>query len=214
MAERLPVDPAAPDPSALARAVAVLRTGELVVYPTETLYGIGADPFSEQALLRVQQAKRRADPKPVLLITAGLHEAEPFIASVPPAAALLADAFWPGPLTLLFAARNTVSRHLTQGTGRIGVRVPSSLLCRRLAALFGAPITSTSANRTGEPTPSDVAGIERVLAPAISLYLDAGALPPSKPSTIVDLTETPCRLTREGTISAAQIRSIIPDATT
>ncbi len=214
MAERLPVNLAAPDPSALARAVAVLRTGELVVYPTETLYGIGADPFSEGALVRVQQAKRRGEAKPVLLITSELHEAEAFIARIPPEAAALADAFWPGPLTLLFAARETVSPHLTQGTGRIGVRVPSSLLCRRLATLFGAPITSTSANRTGEPTPPDVAGIDRVLAPAISLYLDAGTLPPSRPSTIVDLTESPCRLTREGPISAAQIRSIIPDVKT
>ncbi len=214
MAERLPVDLAGPDPSVLDRAVALLRAGRLVVYPTETVYGIGADPFDEEALTRLQQAKRRAEPKPVLLIAASLTDAEPFIASMPPQAALLAEAFWPGPLTLLFAARETVSRHLTQGTGRIGVRIPSSTLCRSLAALFGRPITSTSANRTGEPTPADIAGIEAVLAPSIALYLDAGALPPSKPSTIVDLAVTPCRLMREGAVPIERIRSVIPEVKT
>lgn len=213
MAERLTIQLAHPDPSALARAVEVLDAGGIIVYPTETLYGIGADPRSDDALMRLQKAKRRVDPKPILLVAPSLDAALPLIAAVTEEAGLLARAFWPGPLTLLFAAGTAASRHLTMGTGRVGVRVPSSDLCLKLASLFGFPITSTSANRTGEPTPADIDGIEAMLAPRVDLYLDGGALPPSRPSTVVDVGVVPPRLVREGAVSLARLRSVIPTIT-
>jgi L-threonylcarbamoyladenylate synthase len=213
MAERRAVDLAHPDEASLARAVDVLHAEGVVVYPTETLYGIGVDPRSEAALVRLQQAKRRMEVKPVLLIIPSLEAARPLIAGVSERAALLAGAFWPGPLTLLFEASSAVSPRLTAGTGRIGLRVPASDLCMRLVALFGYPITSTSANRTGEPTPAGIDGIKAMLDPFVDLYLDGGALPHTSPSTVVDVTGSRSRVIREGALSLARLRSVVPDIT-
>jgi L-threonylcarbamoyladenylate synthase len=121
------------------------------------------------------------------------------------------EAFWPGPLTLVFRASSTVPPELTQGKGTIGIRVPSSKLCFRLLEMCGCPITSTSANLSGESPLTSIEEMKKVLTPGIDLYLDAGVLPESKPSTVVDVTgEHPCIL-RDGAVMTNELRKIVPD---
>ena len=199
---------------AVDEAVRVVRKGGLIVYPTETLYGIGADPWNEEALARIGQVKRRPDGKPILLVASSFDAAGTFVHGVSPAAVKLMERFWPGPVTLVFTARDTVSSLLTQGTGRIGVRVSSHPLTRRIAEGLGGPLTSTSANVSGEPPPTDVAGIMGALGNGIDLYLDAGVLAPSSPSTVVDVSTDDPLLLREGVVTYDTLLEIIPSMRT
>ena len=211
MTDRQRVDLLRPEPEILAAAAEVLRKGGIVVYPTETLYGIGADPRHERALERLQQAKERTDPKPVLLVAASLDDVRPFITALTPEAELLVQAFWPGPLTLLLPASEAAPHGVTRGSGRVGIRVPSSPVALGLARAFGGPVTSTSANTTGHPTPADIDGIAGMLGTSVDLYLDAGPLPPSLPSTVVDAAACPVRLVREGAVSIDRLHAVLPD---
>ena len=209
--KRLALASDAPDEQTLSIANETLRGGGLVVYPTDTLYGIGADPFNERALARLQSAKRRAEQKPILLITHSPDAASEVVESFSTAALVLAGEFWPGPLTLVLPARAGLARAITQDSGTVGLRIPANKTSLLLAELFGKPITSTSANLTGESTPGSVDAIEEMLGDAIDLYLDAGPLPPSRPSTIVDVTVRPPRILREGALTRDQLLSVLPD---
>jgi L-threonylcarbamoyladenylate synthase len=208
---RLTIDLQRPADAHLQHACSVLRSGGLIVYPTDTIYGIGADPGNESALRRVQQVKRRLDPKPLLLIASSLSDAGSIVRNFPPAAERLAKEFWPGPLTLVLPALPGVSQVLTQGTGTVGLRIPSSGFCLRLCALFGGPITSTSANISGEPTPATVGEMEIIFGDDIELYLDAGVLPSSPPSTLVDVSQSNVVLLREGAITRKRLNHIFPE---
>lgn len=120
------------------------------------------------------------------------------------------NAFWPGPLTIVFNASDTVLPELTQGKGTIGVRIPSCAVCLRLLELVGSPMTSTSANLSGDTPLDTIASMRSVLTPGIDLYLDAGTLPPSKPSTVIDVSGASPRILREGAVPADAIRRVIP----
>jgi L-threonylcarbamoyladenylate synthase len=205
------VDPQRPDDRAMVLAAEVLQAGGVVVYPTETLYGLGANAWNNAAVRRVLELKRRPAGKPVLVIVPSVESIRGLVANFGPAARALTDNFWPGPLTLVFQASQDVSEELLQGGSTIGVRIPSTPLCRRLTELSGYPITSTSANISGQPVGSGVDDIEAALGPGVDLYLDAGRLPPSLASSIVDVSESPPRLLREGAISFDQLRSVVTD---
>lgn len=210
MAVRLAVDPVFPDPDVLNAASTMLREGKLVVYPTETLYGVGADPWNVQALERIQIVKQRPEPKPVLLIASSIDTVRPFVAEIPADARRLMEEFWPGPLTLLLKARETVPQLLTMGTGRIGIRIPSNALCIQLLQKCGMAITSTSANITGLQTPDNIDGICSMLGDGIDCYLDAGTLKPSKPSTVIDVSTNPPQLIRAGAVACEELIHILP----
>jgi L-threonylcarbamoyladenylate synthase len=191
--------------------IAALQAGELVVYPTETFYAIGADAFSSIALRRLFGLKRREPERPVGLIAADTAMAFSVAREIPSDARRLADAFWPGPLTIVFHASDAVLPELTQGKGTIGIRIPSCAVCLRLLELVGGPITSTSANLSGDSPLETIASMRAVLTPGIDLYLDAGVLPPSKPSTVLDVTGSSPRILREGAIAGDAIRSVVPE---
>jgi tRNA threonylcarbamoyl adenosine modification protein (Sua5/YciO/YrdC/YwlC family) len=120
------------------------------------------------------------------------------------------NAFWPGPLTIVFLASDIVLPELTQGKGSIGIRIPSCALCLKLLDLAGVPITSTSANLSGDSPLDTIESMRSVLTPGIDLYLDAGTLPASKPSTVVDLTGPSPRILREGAVSLDALRAVLP----
>ncbi len=195
----------------IARAVATLQAGGLIVYPTDTIYGIGADPHQPAALERLQSAKQRLEQKPILLIAHSIDAARTVVDHFPPTAMTLAGALWPGPLTLVLPARAALSPMITQNSGTVGVRLPSHAFCARLAECFGRPFTSTSANISGLPTPDTVDAIEAMLGDSIDFYLDAGRLPASKPSTVVDVTTDPPRILREGAVSRGQLLALVPE---
>jgi len=181
------------------------------VYPTETLYGIGASAWNRQALSRVHSLKHRNEQKPFLVVVNSRDAILRLTDEISDDADRLMERFWPGPLTLLFRATIEVPPEVTGGTGKIGIRIPSSPLCLRLCELCGHPITSTSANLSGEPPLGSPAEIERALGPAADLYLDCGRLPPSLPSTIVDVSGRELKVVRIGALPLERLREVFPN---
>lgn len=194
----LAIDSEALSLDALAPAVAALRRGGVIAYPTETFYGLGADPLSAAAVARVFGVKARVEGQSLPLIAADLAQARR-VAAVTGAAARLAERFWPGPLTLVVPALAPFVEG-AQRHGTVAIRVPDHAVARALAAAFGSPITSTSANRSGEPPASVVSELGGI-APRLDVVVDGGRTPGGLPSTIVDLTGGAPTLVRAGAIA-------------
>ncbi len=213
------------------RAIEALRSGEVVVYPTETFYGMGADALSPAALDRLFALKGREPGKPVALIAADARSAFDLAREVSDAARRLADAFWPGPLTLVLPARDDLPGPLIGPDCRVGVRVSSHPIARALAAGLGRPITATSANLAGgQPalaaglgrpitaTSANLAGGQpaRTLGEArdtfgakVKVYLEGGKLAASAPSTVVACDRNGWRVLRAGVISDGAIAAAL-----
>jgi L-threonylcarbamoyladenylate synthase len=190
------------DHGSIARAAAALRAGGLVVFPTETTYGIAADARSPAALARIVAAKGRDDGTPIALIAPDADAAFALWRDVPPVARELAARHWPGPLTIVAPARPGLPVALVGPGGGVGVRVSSHPWAHALAARFGAPITATSANRSGEPPAVTVDDARAALGPSIDHYLDAGPAPGGPASTVVQVgTDGALRVLRAGAIS-------------
>jgi L-threonylcarbamoyladenylate synthase len=183
----------------LAVAAAALRHGSLVVFPTETFYGLGALATLPAALARLQAAKLRPGGKPLPLVAADADMAFALWAEVSPAARRLADAFWPGPLTLVAPAAPGLRDLVTQG-GAVGVRVPGAELARELCRRAGGPVISTSANPSGGPPPASVEALDPELLSRVDLVLDGGDTPGGLPSTVVELGVGGPRLVRAGAV--------------
>lgn len=200
-----------PETSIIAHAAEIIRSGGVIVYPTETLYGIGVDARNRAAILKVYKLKKRREGKPLLVIVDSRSSLESLVGAVSDIADKLMQKFWPGPLTLLFDASSSVLSDLTQGTGKIGVRIPSSKLCLLLLKECGFPITSTSANVSGHPSLRTISEIEKALDSDVDVYLDAGELPVSEASTVIDVSGRIPGVVREGAISVARIKQVIPN---
>lgn len=211
MALTLSVSLDAPEDKPLVLAAEVIQAGGLIVYPTETIYGIGSNALHRRGIKRIHALKRRTEQRPILVLVPTIESVLPLVERIPLTGRKFMEAFWPGPLTLVFSASRTLPEELTQGRGTVGIRIPSCILCLRLLELCECPITSTSANLSGEAPLSSIEEMKKVLTPGIDLYLDAGVLPPSKPSTVVDVSEDIPRLVREGAVSADALRAVVPD---
>ncbi len=194
--------------TAIAQAVAALRAGELVVFPTETFYGIAADPESLSALEKIFAIKGREPDKPIALIAANTNSAFSVASCVPEAARKLAEAFWPGPLTLVLPARDGLHDAL-KGPNGVGIRVSPHPIARALSAAFGRPITATSANLSGDPAIADAVKVREVFHDRIKVILEDGRLAGGAPSTVVEFTESGYRIVREGAVSAAAIARLL-----
>ncbi len=199
------IDPNAPDEQALREAAAIIMQGGIVIYPTETVYGIGVRYDDEQALARLFDLKGRADRKPVLLLLQRSEDLQRISRNVPPEALLLAERFWPGPLTLVVPAAPDLSRALTGGGATVGCRISSHPVAAALALACGLPITSTSANLSGGPNPSSIADIPSDVISRADIVIDAGSTACSLPSTVYDVSRSPFRLVRPGCIAESDI---------
>jgi L-threonylcarbamoyladenylate synthase len=209
MALRLSVDMNEPADRAMILAAEVIQAGGVVVYPTDTLYGLGVNAWNSEAVHRVQAIKGRPETKPVLVIVDTPRAALNLTDEVTEAGRSLMASFWPGPLTLLFRCGPNVPGAVTRESGKIAVRVPSNRVCLRLCELAGCPVTSTSANISGEAVPGSVQEIERALGPGVDLFIDGGVLPRSLPSTLVDVSGPVPRLVREGVISYEELKRVV-----
>ena len=206
---RLRVDPtldSAALQSRLAAAAAVLDRGGVIAFPTETVYGLAADPASLEAVARVFRVKGREAGEALPLIAADVDAARRVAAVWSTTAASLASRFWPGPLTLVVPVNDAaVVTEVTAGRGTVGVRVSSHPVARALAAVAPAGvITATSANRSGTPAHATASAVAAALAD-LDMILDGGDAPGGQASTIVDLTEAQPRLIREGPIAFARV---------
>ena len=187
----------------------VLGESGLIALPTESFYGLAVAPFDEQALAKLWRVKGRSEGKPILVLIGDRPQLEPFVRSIPPAATVLMNAFWPGPLTIVFPAAAGLSDAVTAGTGSVGIRLsawqPLGDLLRRVG-----PVTGTSANREGMPPPRRAEEVQHSLGDAVDLIVDAGPTPGGQPSTVID-ARGPIRIIRDGTVDrgaiAAQLAS-------
>lgn len=207
MPNRNPSD-AASD-AAIAAAVAALRAGEVVVYPTETFYGIAADAFAAAALERIFAIKGRDAAKTIALIAHDTPSAFAIAREVPAIARRLAVAFWPGPLTLVMPARSDIPDVLVGPDGGVGVRVSSHPIARALAHGLGRPITATSANRSGEPPARAIVEARAALGDKVKVFVEGGKLTGGAPSTVVQCDRDGWRLLRAGAVSVDEIEAAL-----
>lgn len=193
--------------SQLKRAVEVVKAGGVVAYPTESFYGLGADPFNPNAVTRVFQIKGRDTNKPILLIVASKAIISEFVEEITPIAKVLMDRFWPGPLTILFKAKRHINPLLHGGTMKIGLRLSPHPVAHFLADALGA-ITATSANPSGMPAVTSSGEVKRVLGDKVDLVLEWGPPGLGIPSTVVDATGEELVILREGQISEKEIQNV------
>ena len=181
----------------------VLGENGLIALPTESFYGLAVDPFNEQALARLWQIKGRSEGKPILVLIGEGAQLEPFVRNIPPAATVLMNAFWPGPLTIVFPAAIRLSDAVTARTRSVGIRLSAwQPLCDLLRRV--GPVTGTSANREGMPPPTTAEEVRHYFGDALDLIVDAGPTPGGRPSTVIDV-HGPIRIIRDGAIDRSAI---------
>ena len=195
--------------AAIVRAGALLRQGRLVAFPTETVYGLGADASNASAVRRIFDAKGRPADHPVIVHVTDLAAAERWSSSIPEGARALAAAFWPGPLTLIVPRAPTVPDVVTGGQSSVGLRAPAHPVARALLAEFGGGIAAPSANRFGHVSPTTARHVADDLGDAVDLILDGGACDLGIESTIVAFTTRTPMLLRPGAIDVGEIAGVL-----
>lgn len=185
----------------LTAAVSALKRGEVIVFPTETLYGLGADALNFSAVEKVFHLKGRDPNNPFPVLVADLVMVDSLVAAISPLAKLLMTRYWPGPLTLVLPARTEIPRALVNSRGGIGVRLSSQPLATELVRLLGHPLTGTSANPSGQPGAQTVAQAKNYFNENISVYVDGGALHSRTGSTVAAIEKDRLRIIRAGEIS-------------
>jgi L-threonylcarbamoyladenylate synthase len=199
----------APTAATIAHAAALLRAGNLVAFPTETVYGLGADATNAQAVRRIFAAKGRPADHPVIVHLPDASHVERWASTVPDAAQRLAAAFWPGPLTLILPRAANVHDAVTGGQDSVGLRVPSHPVARALLEAFGNGIAAPSANRFGRISPTRAAHVAGDLGEAVALILDGGACDVGIESTIIALTDGVPTLLRPGAIGVRELTQVL-----
>lgn len=189
-------------PDELARAADLIRRGELVVFPTETVYGVGTSPWQPAAIARLYAVKGRAREKSIPILLADIADLYRVVGHVPAAAQALIDRYWPGPLTIVLPKAAGLPANLSHDDG-VAVRVPGLEVTRTLLRLAGGAVATTSANRSGEPAARSAAAAEAALGDRVAAIVDGGVSPEERASTIVDGRVAPPRLLRAGPIVLA-----------
>jgi L-threonylcarbamoyladenylate synthase len=207
--EVLKVDPQDPEPERIARAAAVLRGGGLVAFPTETVYGLGANALDEAAVWRIFAAKGRPANNPVIVHIACREQVEDVTAAWPTAAERLTDRFWPGPLTLVLPRHPAVPDAVTAAGPTVALRMPVHPVALALLRAAALPVAAPSANRSTQLSPTRAEHVLGGLAGRIELVLDGGPAAGGLESTVLDLTTTPPRLLRPGLVTPAEIEGVI-----
>ena len=203
------VDPADPEPVEIEKAVELLRVGKLVAFPTDTVYGVGADVFNDEAVEQIFAAKKRPPDKPLQVLIANKSDLQIIAKTRTDALDRLASEFWPGPLTLVMPAREDFPRRVRCGGDTIGVRMPANAIALKLIEAFGGPVAATSANVSGLPDPVDAAEVMEYLGGKIHLVIDGGSTPGNVPSTVLDISVHPPLILRRGKLSVEDLRKVL-----
>lgn len=192
-------------------AAALIKRGELVAIPTETVYGLGADGLNEAAVCKIFEAKGRPQDNPLILHICGPEQIELFCHHIPQKAYDLADAFWPGPLTMVLPVRSIVPKRTTAGLDTVAIRCPDNAVTREIIRLSGVPIAAPSANISGKPSTTTARHVLHDHDGKIAAIVDGGPCRVGVESTIVDLTEERPRLLRPGGITPEQLFAVLGD---
>ena len=192
-------------------AAEIIKNSGLVAIPTETVYGLGANGLDESAVVKIFEAKGRPQDNPLILHIAGPEEIERYCHHIPKAAYDLAEAFWPGPLTIVLPARRSVPRRTTGGLDTVAVRCPDSAVTREIIRLSGVPLAAPSANISGKPSTTTAEHVRHDHDGRIDAIVDGGPCRVGVESTIVDLTEERPRLLRPGGIGPEQLLEVLGD---
>jgi L-threonylcarbamoyladenylate synthase len=192
-------------PTAIEQALEVLEAGDLVAFPTDTVYGVGALAFLAPAVEKIYRAKGRPRSKAIPLLLDSVARLTEVTESISPEASLLAEKFWPGPLTIVVMRNSTVPDAVTAGGTSVAVRVPDHPFALRLIAAAGGAVATTSANRSGQPDPVTAQEVLGYLEGCTKLILDGGPCPGGVPSTVIDLTGAVPRIVRRGAISEKEL---------
>ena len=198
------------DETAIRRAIQVLKGGGLVVFPTDTVYGVGAHAFMPKAVEKLYTAKIRPRDKAIPILLAKVEDLALVAEEIPEVAWELMERFWPGGLTLVLPKKAAVPDMVTAGQPNVAVRVPDHPVPRALIEGLGAPLAATSANLSGHPSPVTAEEVRAELGGRIELILDGGRCPGGIPSTVLDLTADPPAILRQGAIAAEKIKAILP----
>ena len=209
MAEILKISPDSPETRAIERAAQLIRRGEVVGVPTDTFYGLAADPFNLAAVARIYEIKGRPERRALPILVASLDQVEELAGDLPDAFFRLADRFWPGALTIVVQAAARIPLKVTGGTGRVALRQPDSRIPCALITAAGTPVTGTSANLSGFAACVDAAQVVKQMGERLPLILDGGASKALLASTVVDLRGDSWAILREGPISEAEIREAL-----
>ena len=209
----LKVDPVAPEPEPIHTAAEALRAGKLVAFPTETVYGLGANALDAAAIERIYHAKQRPAGDPVIAHIHQLGQLDSLAVTIPVSAYALAEAFWPGPLTLVLKRASTVPANIATGRDTIAVRMPAHPVARVLLGEAGIPIAAPSANTFTRPSATTAAHVLEDLAGRVDIVLDGGETTIGLESTVVDLTGERPVVLRPGGAVLADLREVIPDVT-
>ena len=193
-----------PNTQGLAKASEAVRAGQIVAYPTETVYGLAVDPFSESAIHNLFESKIREMNNPVLLLVDGMEQLKQVVGEVSPRSLKYIETFWPGPLSILFPKSDRLPELITAGSDKVCVRCPACDIARKLCAAVGSAITSTSANISGE---KPARSLEEINFEGVAVGIDGGRLESSDPSTVLDPESG--TVLREGVIKVSELNTIV-----
>jgi L-threonylcarbamoyladenylate synthase len=193
----------------LGHAIASLKRGDVIVFPTETVYGLGADALNPAAVEKVFQLKGRNPQIPIPVTVADRAMLKGLVEKIPPIARMLMEQFWPGPLTLVLPAASGTPKLLLNRTGGVGVRISSQHIATQLARELGRPLTATSANPSGQQAASTIEQAQNYFAGDIGIFLDGGQLPSKTGSSVIEVIDGGLKIIREGEISLEQLAAAI-----
>lgn len=207
MGKLISLNPARVSGKVIETAAKTIRKGGIIIYPTDTIYGIGCDAFNANAVKRIFEIKRRTEDKPALVLVHNRAMVRGLVTEILPGAQRLMAHFWPGPLTILLRARENIHRFLKGQEGTIGVRIPDNRFCLTLLSRCRVPIVSTSANISGELPDRGI--LHTRFLDQVDLFIDAGEIPASLPSTVIDASGKNVRIVREGAIPERAISKVL-----
>jgi L-threonylcarbamoyladenylate synthase len=190
-------------------AIEALTRGDVIVFPTETLYGLGADALNEAAVAKVLSLKGREADNPISVLVANQSMLRSLVTDIPAAAQLLMNRYWPGPLTLVLPGRKDIPKPLSNPAGGIAVRISSQPIATLLVRALGRPVTATSANPSGKEPARTVEEAKTYFAEQIRVYVDGGTLTSKSGSTVLEVMENRFRIIREGEISAFELETVL-----
>ncbi len=206
--ELISINPSHPEPELIERAARAILSGQVIGYPTETVYGLGADAFNAKAIDRVFQLKGRDRSRPILVIAGDMTQVKRMV-QWSDLAEHLAQQFWPGPLTLVLPAMPGLPEALLSADQTLGIRIPNHNICLELVRRCGVPVTSTSANRSGQPNPVTARDVVDYFGDQLDLVIDGGRSSSAIPSTVLGISGDRLILFREGAISKSTIEHSI-----